>query len=480
MDYIINGYRHVSFYHFFEEISKIPRGSGNEAGIATFLKEFADKRGIACVVDSYNNVFMTKPATPGYEAVAPIMLQGHTDMVCEKNADSKHNFETDPIDYYVDNKGFLRARGTTLGADNGAAVALMLSLLDDESFEHPYLECLFTSSEETGLYGAHGFDTSLIRSRRMLNLDTELDGEAIASCAGSADLFFKRTFEREKTDKRSLTVTVKGLAGGHSGGDIALGRQNAVKVMGRLLNALYANTPFHLVSIIGGSKRNAIPRECTAEIIVLDGERASALLENEADKLSRELVKADKKFRLTVRRGKLFGNCLSYKDTSAVISMITLPFNGVYSRLLADPRFVRTSANMGVITTEEGSVVASVMARSSCDSEMDALLATYKRLADVAGLQYILDERSLGWDMNPDSKLAKDYLRIYKKLFPESNPEVNPIHAGLECGIFVSKLGLDALSVGPTMYGVHSPDEALDLASCDRFCDLVRAMVSEK
>ena len=480
MAYLIQGYRHTSFFHFFEDISRIPRGSGNEAGIAAFLKQFADGRGIECYVDELYNVFMRKGATAGYESVAPILLQGHTDMVCEKNADSDHDFLKDPLDLYIDKKGLLRARGTTLGGDDGVAVALMLSLLDDEAFEHPVLECLFTSGEETGLYGAHGFDTSLITARRMLNLDTELDGEAIASCAGSADLFFSRKTDRETVNARALDIAVKGLAGGHSGTDINTGRANAIGIMGRLLARLYEDCPFRLVAVNGGNKRNAVPRECTASILPLDAERAKAILEEEAALIAKELTAVDKKFRVTVRRGKLTASTLSYKDTSAVISMITLPKTGVISMSPANMAFVRTSSNMGVITTEAGEVKASVMARSSCDSEMSALLLSYRRLATATGLDFILDERSGGWDMNPQSKLAKDYLRIYKALFPESEPVVNAIHAGLECGIFVSAIGCDALSVGPTIYEVHSPNEALDLASCDRFCDLVRAMVSEK
>ena len=480
MEYIIKGYRHENFFRYFEEISAIPRGSGNEGGMVAYLKAFAEARGLYFYSDEYRNAFIRKPATAGYEEVAPILLQGHTDMVCEKNASCEHDFEKDPLDLYIEN-GMLRARGTTLGGDDGAAVAVMLDILADESLPHPTLECLFTSGEETGLYGAHGFDCSLITARRLLNLDTELDGEAIASCAGSADLVFTREGETEVTKEHILTLTVKGLAGGHSGADIHTGRANAIRLMGRILNRLYADCPFHLVSVNGGNKRNAIPRECEAQIIPLDMDRAKAIAEEEGKRIAAELVSADKGFRLFARRGKIVERCFSYKDTSSVIFMMTLPVNGVLSRTPANPEFVRTSANMGVITTAEGKVEASVMARSSCDSEMDALLLTYERLAALCSWGYTLDERAGGWELNPDSALAKDYLRIYKSLFPESKPVVNAIHAGLECGIFVSKIpGLDALSVGPTIYEIHSPAEAMDLASCERFCDLVRAMVSEK
>lgn len=480
MEYIIKGYRHEDFFHYFEEISRIPRGSGNEAGMVEYLLRFAKERGIFCLSDEHRNVFMRKAASAGYEEVAPILLQGHTDMVCEKNGDSDHDFEKDPLDLYIEN-GMLRARGTTLGGDDGVAVALMLSLLDDDSLGHPTLECLFTSGEETGLYGAHGFDCSVITSRRLLNLDTELDGEAVASCAGSADLIFSREGDLEATREHTLNLSVKGLAGGHSGADIHTGRANAIRLMGRILARLYDDCPFHLVSIGGGNKRNAIPRECEARIIVMDLEKAKAIAEDEARKISSELVGADRRFHLLLRRGRIVETCFSYKDTSAVINMITLPVGGVVSKSPVNLDFVRTSANMGVIATLGGRVEATVMARSSCDGEMDALLLTYKRLAKACAWDYILEERSSGWDMNPASKLAADYLRIYKSLFPESSPVVNAIHAGLECGIFVSKIeGCDALSVGPTIHEIHSPDEALDLASCERFCDLVRAMVSEK
>ncbi len=480
MEPIIRGYRHESFFRYFEEISRIPRGSGNEAGIAAYLAGFAESRGLYFLTDAWNNVFIRKGATPGYEKVEPILLQGHTDMVCEKNADSDHDFEKDPLDLYVEN-GLLRARGTTLGGDDGVAVALMLSLLDDETLPHPVLECLFTSGEETGLYGARHFDCSVVTARRMLNLDTEEDGEAIASCAGSVDLVFGLEGDLEAAGEHTLDLFVTGLAGGHSGADIHTGRANAIRLMGRILARLYEDCPFRLVSLRGGNKRNAIPRECGASLVVLDRERARALAAEEADRIAAELWPDDKGFRLSLRRGRMAESCFSYRDTSRILNCMLLPAGGVVSLSPANPAFVRTSANMGVISAEKGIFSVSLMARSSCDSEMDALLLSYRRLAKALGLSYTEEERAGGWDLNPDSKLAADYLRIYRKLFPDSAPKVSAIHAGLECGIFVAALpGCDALSVGPTIYEIHSPNEALDLSSCERFCDLVRAMVSDR
>ncbi len=480
MEYLIKGRRHPAFFRFFEEISAIPRGSGNEAGIARYLAAFAAARGLFCTVDDFNNVLIRTPATPGYENTPPLLLQGHTDMVCEKNADCAHDFTKDPLSLYVED-GLLRARGTTLGGDDGAAVALMLAFLDDDTLPHPLVECLFTSGEETSLVGASHFDCSQLLSRRMLNLDTELDGEAIASCAGSADLVFSRECESETVKEHTLNIALSGLAGGHSGADIALGRANAIKLMARLLAHVYTDCPFRLVTLEGGSKRNAIPRECRAQIITLEPERARRLLEEEGGRITAELSAADASFRLRFSRGRLVERCFSYRDSSALLNLILLSPCGVISFSPAKPDFVRTSASMGLCRAADGHMEAAVMARSSCDSEMDALLVTYGRLAKALDFALALDGRSSGWDLNPDSKLAKEYLETYSTLFPDKKPVVNGIHAGLECGIFVGKLpGMDALSVGPTIYDIHSPDEAMDLDSCDRFCDLVFAMIAKK
>ncbi len=485
MEYIIKGYGCESFFKYFEEISAIPRGSGNEKAIADYIVDFAKKRELFVIRDDTDNVFIRKPATKGYEDVPAIILQGHTDMVCEKNSDSAHDFENDPLELYIDN-GLLRARGTTLGGDDGVAVAAMLDILDDDTLEHPVIECLFTTGEETGLYGAHNFDCSNITARRLLNLDTELDGEAIASCAGSADITLTLDGEQKGCSEHTLDITVKGLAGGHSGADINLGRENAIRLLGRILARLYDDTPFNLVTLSGGNKRNAIPREAYASVVVLDLERAKSIVEDEAGKISAEiyaatLARVDSGFKVFTKRGRIVEKCFTYKDTSTVINMLTLPANGVVSYAPLDNGFVRTSANSGVVACSEGKVTLDIMARSSCDSEMDALLINYVRLAKLLGVEYQLEGRSGGWELNPDSKLAEDYLRVYKSLFPDTNPIVSSIHAGLECGIFVSKVeGLDALSIGPTIYDIHSPDEALDLLSCVRFSKLIRALVSDK
>jgi len=469
-------------FNFFEEISQIPRGSGNEKAIADYICDFARKKGLFCLRDAVNNVFIRKDATKGYENVPAVMLQGHTDMVCEKNADTVHDFEKDPLKLAVKD-GWLYAKGTTLGGDDGAAVAAMLAFLEDDTLPHPTLECLFTSGEETSLVGACAFDYSVVTARRIINLDTELEGEAICSCAGSADVLLTLDTDETPIPHRALRITVKGLAGGHSGADIHLGRASAVRIMGRLLAAAYDENPFRVISIDGGNKPNAIPRECVAEIVTNDVEGVKNVLSRLEKEIRSTLVPEDKRFCVRVEKGVQEGCMVSFKQTSAAINCMTLFHNGVFAFMQDGSGFVRTSASMGIVKSEQGKMYFHIMARSSNSSEMDALLLSYQNLAKAIGVDYRVGGRSSGWDFDPSSVLAKDYLRIYKELFgADSDPKVNPIHAGLECGVIVSALGdgCDALSIGPTIVDIHTPDERLELASCDRFWKLLCAMIAAK
>ena len=480
--YLINDLEPKRMFNYFEETSRIPRGSGNEAEIADYICNFAKERGFFFIKDAVNNVFIRKNASAGYENVPAVMLQGHTDMVCEKNAGTDHDFEKDPLKLEIKD-GWLYAKGTTLGGDDGAAVAAMLAFLEDDSLPHPTLECLFTSGEETSLVGACAFDYSIVTARRIINLDTELEGEAICSCAGSADVIFAVETERTPVAARAIKITVKGLAGGHSGADIHLGRQSAIRIMGRILAKIYDENPFRLVSIEGGNKRNAIPRECVAQIVTNEPEKVKETVKLLEKEIKSALVPEDKAFCVRIDKGECEPAAISYKQTSAVINCMTLTHNGVYANMQDGSGFVRTSASMGVVNTLENKIEFNVMARSSNDSEMDALLLSYQNLAKAIGVEFEIDGKSSGWDFNPDSKLAKDFVRIYKELFGEdSDPKVNPIHAGLECGVIVSVLGgdCDALSIGPTIVDIHTPAERLELASCDRFWKLLCAMVAAK
>ncbi len=483
MDYILNSYEPKAIFHYFEDISRIPRGSGNEKAIAEFICNFAAEHNLRFYTDDHFNVAVYKDATPGMEDLPAVMLQGHTDMVCEKNADTVHDFLTDPIKL-IEKDGWLMADGTTLGGDDGVAVAIMLGILASEDIPHPALECLFTSQEETGLGGAESFDYSKLSAKRIINMDTELEGEAIASCAGSMNTCFTLSPERHPFQNSALKITVKGLAGGHSGTDIDSGRLNSNMVMGRVLNALYDNHEFNLVSLTGGNKRNAIPRECEAVISVRDREAATAVVLGVENDIRKELNPQDRGFKILVSKTGAKENMMSFKDTSRVLSFLSLIPNGVISMSQSKKGLVETSSNLGVITTDEkGDIRFYAYTRSSVDASMDAVYLRLKRLAKVLDLEFEKIDRCPGWAFNSDSALQKLFLKAYEEEFGKTDefPRVEAIHAGLECGIIIEKMGGgDAIAIGPTLHDIHTPKERLDLRSMERTWRLVVKMLSSR
>ena len=321
MEYIINNRKPSKLFNIFEDISAIPRGSGNEKGIADYIESFAKERSLWYVRDEVDNLLVRIEASLGRENEDAILLQGHTDMVCEKNSDTEHDFEKDPLKLYIDDKGWLRARGTTLGADNGVAVALMLLILDGGLESHPAVECLFTTSEEVGLDGAKAFDYSHVKATGMINLDSENEGVVTVSCAGGIRSDLMMTPDKVKFNGTALEIKLSGLAGGHSGAEINCGRANANKLMGRILAAALKQTKFNLVTIEGGSKDNAIPRECRAVIATNNAEEVTRIIEAEASAIYAELSDCDTKRRIGdnahgtvggVLLGELF--CFSVKE----------------------------------------------------------------------------------------------------------------------------------------------------------------------
>ncbi len=469
MEYILKDYQPAALFRYFEEISAIPRGSGNEKGIADYLCVFAEEQGLAYYRDDLHNVAIFKDAAIGFEDKEAVMLQGHTDMVCEKNADTVHDFEKDGIKL-IEKDGILTADGTTLGGDDGAAVAMMMAVLADKELKAPRIECLFTVQEETGLGGAEYFDYSKLSARRIINLDTEKEGEAIASCAGSMNLSFKIAPDFLPFKNQSVKISVLGLAGGHSGTDIDSGRRNSIMLLGQLLAALYEKTPFNLVSLEGGNKRNAIPREATAVISVLDREQALAEIKALSASFYPLLVKEDRGLKIRADKCAKPEKMMSYADTSRVLSLLTLVPNGVIAMSNGKKGLVESSSNLGVVRTAEEGMEFSVYARSSVESEMDRVYLAMKRMAKLVDMELIFLDRCPGWAFNPDSALQKDFVRVYKETFPEGGePVVEAIHAGLECGIIIEKMGGgDALSIGPNMKDIHTPKESLDLRSMER------------
>ncbi|MBR6708501.1 MAG: M20/M25/M40 family metallo-hydrolase, partial [Clostridia bacterium] len=346
MQYVVEGYRPAKLFRFFEDICAIPHGSRNEAAVADYLVKFAESRGLAYYRDEMENVLISMPGSAGRENEAPMLLQGHIDMVCEKNADTVHDFMRDPLELAVED-GKLFARGTTLGADDGIAVAIMLTVLDGELESHPPIECLFTSQEEIGLHGAAAFDCTKIRARRMINLDSEADNSAIVGCAGGLRSDMTIPLVREPFAGEAISVTVKGLMGGHSGENIHLGRANANKLMGRLLASLLSED-LRLISCEGGSKDNAIPRECRTVISVASAARAIAKLQALAEDIRGELVADDAGFTVIAEPVDVPAVMADAETTRrAVVSMAIVP-NGVFAINHA-VGMVEFSCNLGVI-----------------------------------------------------------------------------------------------------------------------------------
>jgi aminoacyl-histidine dipeptidase len=476
---IIHGYKPDGMFGFFEEISAIPRGSGNEGGMADYLAAFAQKRGFYFIRDGANNVFISKNASSGREGEPAVLLQGHTDMVCAKTAESSHNFLTDPLELFIEN-GNIGARGTTLGGDNGIAVAVMLELLDGD-YSLPPLECLFTVSEETGMSGAFAFDCRNVTAHSLINLDSEAEGYATAGCAGGVRVKITLPYERVSASYKAFTIELSGLMGGHSGAEIDKYRGNAINIMGRLLAELYENEPFCLVTVSGGVKDNAIPAECKATVTSRDPAASTAFLLALEAKIKAELPAEDRGFKLRVSKPKKSDDTLSFAETSRVISMLTLFPHGPQAFSRDMPGLVETSSNLGVVSDSGSAIITESLLRSSVESRLDELLLYYRRLAKFIGVQTEEHSRYPGWKYNPKSKLREKFVDCYNKTEGRAHDaHVSCTHAGLECGIFIGAIpGLDAISIGPNLHDIHTPSERADLASCERFFSLILKMLQK-
>lgn len=476
MNYVIKGRNPEAVFRFFEEISAIPRPSYHEAAIADYLEDFAKKRGLFVYRDALHNVLIKAPATKGRKGCAPILLQGHTDMVCEKNNDVAHDFLKDPLKLFVDGD-LLRAKGTTLGADNGIAVAMMLALLDGAAKEHPALECLFTVSEETGMEGAIGFDYSKISARRLLNLDSEMLGYVTAGCAGGLRTDLSLPFTAEPFSGTAVTVKITGLIGGHSGDKIASGRANANKLMGRLLAAALQEPELRLVSLSGGSKTNAIPRECTAVLATKDASALTDRLLAVAEQIARELSPEDRGFTVTVEESAPEDVMQSRADTVRAITVLACSPNGVLEMNRELEGLVEFSRNLGVITTEGNAINFAFSTRSAIESRIDATIDELNAFAASLGATVHHHGRYPGWKFESNSPLRDAYLSVYESVCGKK-AETLVIHAGLECGMIASKIpGMDIISIGPSMYNIHSPDESLSLSDTETFWETVVALL---
>ncbi|MBQ7173575.1 MAG: beta-Ala-His dipeptidase [Clostridia bacterium] len=461
----------------FERISAIPRPSYHEERIAAFLENFAKERGFFAVRDQANNVFVRMPATPGCEKIPPVLLQAHTDMVCEKNAGVEHDFMADGIDLVVDGN-FLHANGTTLGADDGIGVAVAMTVLSGEIPRHPVVECLFTSSEEVGLGGVCEFDFSLVTARRMLNIDNnELGLVTCGSCGGlRTDMTLRG--KREDDLRPALKLSFSGFAGGHSGENIHEGRANAIRAMGLLLKSLSDLPGFRIASLDGGGKTNAIPRACQAIVGADDPDALADAAEAFAKDYLSGLLPIDRGATFAVES---FGDafCFTKEDTARLLSILTESKTGVIAMSRAKPDFVEWSQNLGVVTTEDDDVAILLSSRSSVESQLDASEEELTALAKKNGAAVKCHNRYTGWEFAPVSDLRDRYLAAYRHALGKE-ARVNIIHAGLECGEIFGKVpDMDMISISPSVHDLHSPDERLDLDSAEAFWKTIERFFEE-
>ena len=465
MKTIFEGCEPKAVLSYFYDFTTIPRGSGNESGIADYLVRFAEKHGLFCYRDKANNVLIKKPASPAMKDKPTVILQGHTDMVCEKNAGVDFDFTKDALRLRLDGD-WLSAEGTTLGGDDGVAGAIMLALLADENAEYPALECLFTTSEEVGLDGMRAFDASQLDGRMLINIDSVGEGEATVSCAGGCRTDFR--FDGAKDGSFTLCrLTVSGLAGGHSGENINDGRENAIKLCVRLLTAAKS---IRLASLSGGCKDNAIPRECTAVFAADDAAREAILAEWKLAKA--ELSAFDGSASVSLESVGT-GNVFTTDFTSRVLAALRSIPSGVIEMNHKIAGMPETSANIGVVKTDGNTVSVTVSSRSAVDSKLSNVLGTLEAIASLAGASISHRSRYPGWKFTDGTALQKVYLDTYRKL-TGNEARLIGIHAGLECGLMAEKCpDMDMISIGPDLRDIHSPDERLSLSSLDRTYRLV-------
>ena len=473
---IVNSKIAPVMFKYFEEICKIPHGSENEGAIAEYIAEFARARGLECCKDEENNVLVRKDGTRGREKENYLLLQGHTDMVCEKDSGVDHDFTKDPIKLYIDTEGFLRAKGTTLGADDGVAVAVMLAVLDGALESHPPIECLFTAGEEIGMVGAGKFDFSQIKSRRMINIDSETEGKAVVGCAGGVRSEMTLPVARVPMKGDGLSIKLGGLCGGHSGEDINKGRSNANRLMGRLLTELSFKLDFGILSVDGGSKDNAIPRECVAQICVSDFFLALMEIENIAKIISKEMSDDDREFFCTVEHCEN-AEVLDKSSAQRIMLAINNTPCGVIEMSNDAHGLVEWSSNLGVVQTREDSIKVTYLTRSSIDERIDYSMHMLDRLSETLGGEVGHFGRYTGWSYAKISPMRDAYLVAYKTLFgKEAGAEI--IHAGLECGLVRANIpDMDIISIGPDIIALHSPGEKLNIASAERLWILLEYML---
>lgn len=468
----LSGLEPKSVFAYFEKLCSYPHGSGNTKQISDYLVSFAKEHNIPYVQDHLNNILMFSEGTCGYEDHPPVVIQGHMDMVCEKDADCPIDMDTQGLDVTHDGT-YVFANGTTLGGDNGIAVAYAMALLADKSIPHPPLEVIITVDEETGMYGAADIDLSSLKGRTMLNLDSEEEGIFTVSCAGGARANLTLPVERRAVYGPCVRLTVEGLQGGHSGVEIHKNRANANKVMADFLGRVQKLMPVCITKLQGGAKDNAIPRSCQVTLVALGMyiERINEVAEQLQAEIREQFDEPD-----VIIRGDdvdaLGGNALTTESSSKVIALLNASPNGVQSWSQDIDGLVQTSLNLGVVTLED-ELSLTWAVRSSVNQEKIDLLAKIEELAKFYGGACDFRGDYPAWEYKKESNLRDTMTRVYAEMF-HKEPEVVAIHAGLECGLLSEKLpGLDCVSIGPNMKDIHTSRERLEIASTKRTWDFL-------
>ena len=458
-------------FRFFEELCAIPHGSSNTKAVSDWLMDFARERGLEAYQDGLNNVIIIKEATSGYESVEPVILQGHMDMVCEKAPGCAKDMEKEGLDLAVDGDA-VYAEGTTLGGDDGIAVAMALAILDADDIPHPRLEAVFTVDEEIGMLGATALDVSMLRGRRMLNLDSEEEGVFTVGCAGGNLTQCTLPLTRAPYAGKALTVTVGGLRGGHSGAEIDKGLGNANMLMGRLLYAASRKAELRLVEVNGGLKDNAIPRETVATLVTTDPEAVLAVCRELDAQLKNEYRTTDPDVFVTAAESTA---SLPMDDdtTRRVLCFLTCAPNGIQAMSADMPGLVQTSLNLGILKTEKDAVIASFCVRSSIDGQKQMLVERLTCMTEALGDTVEVFGDYSGWEYRPDSPLRELLVEVFTQQYGHA-PRIEAIHAGVECGIFSGKLpGLDCVSMGPDLTEIHTCREKLYISSVQRLWTMV-------
>ena len=467
---VLEGLKPESVFKYFEEISAIPRGSRNTKRISDYLVQFACDKNLAYVQDELGNVIIKKPASPGYENHDAVIIQGHMDMVCEKENWSDKDMDNEGLDLLVED-GYIKATGTTLGADDGIAVAYALAILEDKDAMHPPIEAVFTVDEEIGMPGARALDYSLLSGRKMLNADNEEEGVLLVSCAGGVTAKIEKSLSRDKKEGVFARIRISGLVGGHSGAEIDKQRANSNVLMGRTLYKISKECDFWISSINGGLKDNAIPRE-TEAVILLDDSAAKNKIGELINRLNeiykKEYNETDPELTLSVLFDETSSEVTNAKETKDIITFLYNAPSGIQKMSYSLKGLPQTSLNMGILKTEGKNISFSFCVRSSVESEKDELTDRLESLAKSCDFVMSLSGSYPGWEYKDDSPLQRVFIQAYEKLFGKK-PSVEAMHAGVECGFFAKNLdNLDCVSFGPNIYDIHTPREKLDILSAER------------